>query len=347
METRVRTKADYEQLRREGRRLVLEGVSFAEVGRRLQVGVSTVHRWAVMDGFRLKDREAEKLTGERAPLPAWVERAKYRRAGDMLYPEEYAGRIALAAEAQAEAARAHVALLSEPGGPLAPELDPEKAAQRAMADADRLRAQGQYVSAERSARIAERLLRADVRLQARLRIDRAGDEPAGRAEGGAAGAAPAAPAAEVRRETGGPPGEKPWPGDLASADEAVARAARQKAFKLHEMLIEQLTVMRIENARARREGREPEIGKALNEMRSVHVEEAERDAIRRHAVEAGLAAAESLKNEGVRGEGLQCGGLQDRPVEGGMRAEDLHGGAEADASPAGGEGADCVRAQPA
>jgi hypothetical protein len=98
-----RTHEDYRRLRVEAQRMVRSGMGILATARELDVWHGTLVRWASEDGFRKKDLEAERLTGARAPPPAFLERAKYRRSGEMVYPQEYASRIALAMEAQAGA----------------------------------------------------------------------------------------------------------------------------------------------------------------------------------------------------------------------------------------------------
>jgi hypothetical protein len=308
-----RTMEDYRALRVEAQRLVRAGVGINETGRRLEVAQGTIVRWASEDGFRHKDLEAERLTGKRAPPPAFLERAKYRRSGEMQWPMEYASRMAIAAEQQAEAAMAHVALLSKPGGPLAAELDPAAAAARAMVDADTLRGEGMFVTAERSVRIAERLLRAQVRLRLARDVEAGAVETpvaAGTPGDGAPDDGAPAPVIDPVAAAQGSlqrAAELASAGSFAAAEQAGKMAERflrlaelmseapeakgpdgwvrlseyTEAMKLSRLTVEKIVVMRIELDRARREGRKADVDGAMRAYREMEErDEAERAARR-------------------------------------------------------------------
>ncbi|MDZ4761900.1 MAG: hypothetical protein SGJ21_12595 [Alphaproteobacteria bacterium] len=173
----VPTQEEYIELRREAQLRVRLGQSQRSIARRLGVDLSTIIRWAAEDGFRLKDIEAERLTGVRAPLPLFLERDRARRSGATVLPAEIAERWTAAEEAKAEAMTNQVEKLSAPGGPLSPpEIDPEGAARRATARAEELAEEGLLEQAERAARLAERFLR----LKAKMSVIGAVPGPGGR-----------------------------------------------------------------------------------------------------------------------------------------------------------------------
>jgi hypothetical protein len=155
-----RTKEEWAAVRAESQRRVRAGEAGAQVAKALGVPMSTFQHWQAEDGFRKKDLEAEALMGERLPPPVWlVKNAERGKPSERLKPDGFlhdlAERELRLGERKAEIAAAR-------------QTDTALAGRTAMGEAVRLHEAGDVAAAERTARLAERFLRMQARIEGRL-----------------------------------------------------------------------------------------------------------------------------------------------------------------------------------
>jgi hypothetical protein len=169
------TPEEWAALRAEAQRRVRAGEAAAQVARALDVPIATFQHWQAEDGFRKKDLENEALMGTRLPSPVWL--VKNRERGKPSRRRSPAGYLNDVAEKELRLS-ARKAEMAE-----ARKVDTALAGRTAMGEAVRLHEAGDVAAAERTARLAERFLRMQARIEGKLdRSTKAQREAFARAE---------------------------------------------------------------------------------------------------------------------------------------------------------------------
>jgi hypothetical protein len=155
-----RSAEEWAAVRAEAQRRVRAGEVAAQVAKALGVHISTFQHWQAEDGFRKKDLESEALSGERLPAPVWlVKNAGRGKPSARRAPAGYVNDLA-EKELRLGARKAELAESRK--------VDTAQAGRTAMGEAVRLHEAGDVAAAERTARLAERFLRMQARIEGKL-----------------------------------------------------------------------------------------------------------------------------------------------------------------------------------